>query len=171
MVNAGIKPTTTYSYLVEEADGANILGYSKKDYCNFIHQLMKSKVEAGDAQSVVNEFNHRQARGIAPQTIIIDQARGMEISIREVMSGTRHRLCQWHISQNALSHLSSLKNDKGFCKLFNKCMSECDSVTEFEQIWEMMLTTYNVEEHEWLNNLYNIRKMWSTTFNNDVFSA
>lgn len=109
--------------------------------------------------------------GIAPQTIIIDQARGMEISIREVMSGTRHRLCQWHISQNALSHLGSLKNDKGFCKLFNKCMSECDSVTEFEQIWEMMLTTYNVEEHEWLNNLYNIRKMWSTTFNNDVFSA
>uniref|UniRef100_A0A3Q7I253 Protein FAR1-RELATED SEQUENCE n=1 Tax=Solanum lycopersicum TaxID=4081 RepID=A0A3Q7I253_SOLLC len=35
----------------------------------------------------------------------------------------------------------------------------------------MMLTTYNVEEHRWLNNLYNIRHMWSRAFNNDVFSA
>ncbi|XP_059284934.1 protein FAR1-RELATED SEQUENCE 5-like [Lycium ferocissimum] len=39
----------------------DVLGYSKKDCFNFINQLMKSKVEAGDAQSVVNEFNNRQA--------------------------------------------------------------------------------------------------------------
>ncbi|XP_075096349.1 protein FAR1-RELATED SEQUENCE 5-like [Nicotiana tabacum] len=61
MVNAGIKPTATYSYLAEEAGGVDVLGYSKKDCFNFIHQLIKSKVEAGDAQSVVNEFNNRQA--------------------------------------------------------------------------------------------------------------
>ncbi|XP_060211749.1 protein FAR1-RELATED SEQUENCE 5-like [Lycium barbarum] len=109
--------------------------------------------------------------GISPQTIITDQAQGMAIAIRKVMSGTRHRLCQWHISQNAPSHLGSLNNDKGFSKLFNKCMSECDSITEFEETWEMMLTMYNIEEHKWLKNLYNIRHMWSTTFNNDVFSA
>ncbi|XP_060178259.1 protein FAR1-RELATED SEQUENCE 5-like [Lycium barbarum] len=78
--------------------------------------------------------------GISPQTIITDQAQGMAIDIRKVMSGTRHRLCQWHISQNAPSHLGSLNNDKGFSKLFNKCMSECDSITEFEETWEMMLT-------------------------------
>ncbi|XP_060178181.1 protein FAR1-RELATED SEQUENCE 9-like [Lycium barbarum] len=30
---------------------------------------------------------------------------------------------------------------------------------------------YNIEEHKWLKNLYNIRHMWSTAFNNDVFSA
>ncbi|XP_070016448.1 protein FAR1-RELATED SEQUENCE 5-like [Nicotiana sylvestris] len=61
MVNAGIKPTATYSYLAEEAGGVDVLGYSKKDCFNFIHQLIKSKVEAGDAQSVVNEFNNKQA--------------------------------------------------------------------------------------------------------------
>uniref|UniRef100_A0A1S3Y580 Protein FAR1-RELATED SEQUENCE 5-like n=1 Tax=Nicotiana tabacum TaxID=4097 RepID=A0A1S3Y580_TOBAC len=263
MVNAGIKPTATYSYLAEEAGGVDVLGYSKKDCFNFIHQLIKSKVEAGDAQSVVNEFNNRQANetlfywdvqldlegrianffwrdgrsridyeifgdvvsfdttyrtnkyrmicapfiginhhwqniifgcaflsdesaesfkwlfstflksmgGIAPKTIITDQVQAMAIAIREVMSGTRHRLCQWHISQNAPSHLGSLKNDKGFSKLFNKCMSECDSITEFDKTWEMMLTMHNVEEHKWLKNLYNIRHMWSTAFNNDVFSA
>ncbi|XP_059310069.1 protein FAR1-RELATED SEQUENCE 5-like [Lycium ferocissimum] len=112
-----------------------------------------------------------QWEALPPQTIITDQAQVMAISIREVMSGTRHRLSQWHISQNAPSHLGSLNNDKDFSKLFNKCMSECDSVTEFEETWEMMLTMYNIEEHKWLKNLYNIRHMWSTTFNNDVFSA
>ncbi|XP_015078453.1 protein FAR1-RELATED SEQUENCE 5-like [Solanum pennellii] len=60
MINAGIKPRTTYSYLTEEAGGDDVLGYSKKDCFNFIHQLMKSKVEAEDAQSVVNEFNNSQ---------------------------------------------------------------------------------------------------------------
>lgn len=59
-VNAGIKSTTTYSYLTEEAGWTDMLGYSKKDCFNFIHQLMKSKVEVGDAQSVVNKFNNRQ---------------------------------------------------------------------------------------------------------------
>uniref|UniRef100_A0A3Q7GK05 MULE transposase domain-containing protein n=1 Tax=Solanum lycopersicum TaxID=4081 RepID=A0A3Q7GK05_SOLLC len=52
--------------------------------------------------------------GIMPLTFITDQARAMVVAIREVMSGTRHRLCQWHIAQNALSHLGSLKNNKGF---------------------------------------------------------
>ncbi|XP_060182993.1 protein FAR1-RELATED SEQUENCE 5-like [Lycium barbarum] len=61
MVNSSIKPTATYSYLAEEVGGADVLGYSRKDCFNFIHQLMKSKVEAGDAQSVVKEFNNRQA--------------------------------------------------------------------------------------------------------------
>ncbi|XP_075091966.1 protein FAR-RED IMPAIRED RESPONSE 1-like [Nicotiana tabacum] len=109
--------------------------------------------------------------GIAPKTIITDQIQAMAIAIREVMSGTRHGLCQWHISHNAPSHLGPLKNDKGYSKLFNKCMSECDSITEFEKMWEMMLTMHNVEEQKWLKNLYNIRQIWSTTFNNDVFSV
>ncbi|KAM3320135.1 hypothetical protein P3S67_007335 [Capsicum chacoense] len=61
MVNAGIKSTATYSYLVEEAGGDDVLGYSKKDCFNFIHQLMKSKVKVEDAQSVVNKFNNREA--------------------------------------------------------------------------------------------------------------
>ncbi|KAF3679774.1 hypothetical protein FXO38_02609 [Capsicum annuum] len=241
-INAGIKPIATYSYLVEETGRDDVLGYSKKDCFNFIHQLMKSKVEAEDAQSVVNEFNNRQRMilffigmdnrsridydifgdvvsfdttyrtnkyhmicapfieinyhwqniifgcaflsdesaksfkwlfstflksmgGISPQTIITDQAQGMTIGIREVMLETRHRLCQWHISQNAPSHLGSLKNDKIFYKFFNKCMSDCDSIIEFEETWQMML------DHKWLKNLYNIRHMWSTTFNNDVFNA
>ncbi|KAK4379434.1 hypothetical protein RND71_001296 [Anisodus tanguticus] len=50
-------------------------------------------------------------------------------------------------------------------------MSTCDSITEFEETWEMMLAIYNIEEHKWLKNLYNIRHMWSTTFNNDVFGV
>ncbi|PHU22920.1 hypothetical protein BC332_08027 [Capsicum chinense] len=61
MVNAGIKSTATYSYLIEEAGGDDVLGYSKKDCFNFIHQLMKSKVEVEDVQSVVNKFNNREA--------------------------------------------------------------------------------------------------------------
>ncbi|KAG5585297.1 hypothetical protein H5410_045731, partial [Solanum commersonii] len=44
--------------------------------------------------------------------IIINQARTMNIYIREMMPSIIHKLCQCHIANNALSYLSSLKNDK-----------------------------------------------------------
>ena len=59
--------------------------------------------------------------------IFTDQDGAMAKAIGEVMPNTRHRLCLWHIGQNAPSHLGSLNSNQKFQSLLNKCMQGCDS--------------------------------------------
>jgi hypothetical protein len=46
-----------------------------------------------------------------PKITFTYQDAAMTKVIGEVMSSTVHRLCLWHISKNALSHLCDLKSD------------------------------------------------------------
>lgn len=44
--------------------------------------------------------------GKHPKTIFTDQAQAIGNAVKEVMPDTHHRLCLWHIFQNAARHLS-----------------------------------------------------------------
>ncbi|XP_074292620.1 protein FAR1-RELATED SEQUENCE 5-like [Silene latifolia] len=89
----------------------------------------------------------------------------------DVYPQTRHRLCQWHIQQNAISHFGKLKGDRPFQNLFNKCLHGCYNEAEFEQTWHKMLSDYGLVNHSWFKRLYKHRAKWSTAFNNQFFSA
>ena len=67
-----------------------------------------------------------------PKTNFTDQDQAMTKAIEKVFSNTSHRLCLWHISKNAPSHLGGLNNVQGFHHLFNKCLQCCESEKEFE---------------------------------------
>jgi len=106
-----------------------------------------------------------------PKTIFTDQDGAMAKAIAEVMPDTRHRLCLWHIAQNAPSHLGSLNSNHRFQSLYNKCMTGCDSKEEFQSTWDEMMNVFKLQDHKWLKSMYKIRHKWSTAFTNDVFSA
>ena len=106
-----------------------------------------------------------------PKTIFTDQDGAMAKAIAEVMPDTRHRLCLWHIAQNAPSHLGSLNSNHRFQSLYNKCMTGCDSKEEFQSTWDEMMNVFKLQDHKWLKSMYKIRQKWSTAFTNDVFSA
>ncbi|XP_019710175.2 protein FAR1-RELATED SEQUENCE 5 isoform X1 [Elaeis guineensis] len=106
-----------------------------------------------------------------PKTIFTDQNQAITNAITEVFPNTRHRLCLWHIYKNAPSYLGNLNFDQNFHKLFNKCLQGCDSEEEFEETWGKMISKYNVQDHEWLNNLYKIRQKWCTALNKDTFDG
>ena len=58
--------------------------------------------------------------GKQPETIFTDQCAAIINAIGRVFPRTRHRLCLWHLYQNAAKHLSQtmiifLKNSKGVC--------------------------------------------------------
>ncbi|XP_073133242.1 protein FAR1-RELATED SEQUENCE 5-like [Henckelia pumila] len=108
--------------------------------------------------------------GKQPETIFTDQCQAMMNAIETVFPYSHHRLCQWHINQNAPSHLGSLNGDTRFKILWNKCMSHCESEEEFEDTWRIMIEEYNLNGHKWLNNMYALRYKWATAFSNHRFS-
>ncbi|XP_074267008.1 protein FAR1-RELATED SEQUENCE 5-like [Silene latifolia] len=93
-----------------------------------------------------------------PITIFTDQSQAMTNAIKEVFPNTKHRLCMWHLSQNAGKHLSHQLSVPGFKEIFNKCVYGCRSELEFEEIWFKMIVDYDLTDHKWLKRLYDLHK-------------
>ncbi|KAG8490938.1 hypothetical protein CXB51_014102 [Gossypium anomalum] len=68
----------------------------------------------------------------SPKTIMIDQDHTISKAIGDYFPDSCHRLCLWHISSNAPSHLV------------------CESKIEFEMTWEKMINDHNLQDHSWL---------------------
>ena len=60
MSEAGIRATKTYAYLLNEAGGYQNVGFTERDCQNFIQVEQSKKIEAGDGQSLINYFKHKQ---------------------------------------------------------------------------------------------------------------
>ncbi|XP_073152711.1 protein FAR1-RELATED SEQUENCE 5-like [Henckelia pumila] len=117
-------------------------------------------------KTFLDSMNEKQ-----PQTIFTDQCQAMMNAIEKVFSSAHHRLCQWHINQNAPSHLGSLNGDSNFKRMWHNCMSHCESEEDFEAKWRIMIDEYNLSDHKWLNKMYTLRYKWATAFSNHKFSA
>ncbi|KAK9756560.1 hypothetical protein RND81_01G106600 [Saponaria officinalis] len=118
-----------------------------------------------------NVFNESMGEDIRPVSIFTDQDQAMSNAIEKIYPATRHRLCQWHIQQNAISHFGSLKHDRTFQNIFNKCLNGCYSEDEFEGTWLKMIKDYGLDDNAWFKRLYNIKTKWCTALNNQFFSA
>ncbi|KAL0914138.1 hypothetical protein M5K25_017646 [Dendrobium thyrsiflorum] len=46
----------------------------------------------------------------------------------------------------------------------------CDSEVEFEESWSEMINQGDLQNHDWLKDLYRIRNKWSTAFNKNCFN-
>ncbi|XP_026383613.1 protein FAR1-RELATED SEQUENCE 5-like [Papaver somniferum] len=93
-----------------------------------------------------------------PKNIFSDQAQAISNAIEQVMPDTHHRLCLWHIYQNATKHLSHVyAANTDFEKDFQSCMYNAETEEEFETLWVSMITKYSLSENEWLTNLYSLR--------------
>ncbi|KAL3821381.1 hypothetical protein ACJIZ3_007286 [Penstemon smallii] len=108
--------------------------------------------------------------GKQPSTIFTDQAQAIINAVDRKLPETRHRLCQWHLSENASKHIGTLNGNPHFWAILHKCYSKCDTEVEFEKVW-MEIKDLAAQSNTWLNKLYELRHRWSTAFNNDVFNA
>lgn len=107
----------------------------------------------------------------APTTVITNDDETLGRAIELVLPSTRHRLSLLHISENASLCFGSLNSSKRLLHLFDKCLQGCESEMEFEETWRKMVFEYNVEDHEWLNNLYKNRKKWCSALSRDCFDG
>ncbi|XP_024177242.2 protein FAR1-RELATED SEQUENCE 5 isoform X3 [Rosa chinensis] len=110
--------------------------------------------------------------GKKPKTIFTDQAASIASAIREVLPNSHHRLCLWHIYQNAAKHLSQVFTKfSTFSQAFKSCIYDPESVEEFESSWKDLLDYYDLKENEWLKDLYNLREKWAQIYGRCNFCA
>ncbi|XP_021740854.1 protein FAR1-RELATED SEQUENCE 5-like [Chenopodium quinoa] len=109
--------------------------------------------------------------GKHPVTIMTDQAQAMAKTIKVVFPNSRHRLCTWHIGENAKKNIKGLRAKEGFNDLFDIVLKYTDTIQEFEHYWSSMQKTYKCTDNKWLQNLYNIKEMWCPSYSKDYFSG
>ncbi|KAK0596973.1 hypothetical protein LWI29_020610 [Acer saccharum] len=108
----------------------------------------------------------------APKTIFTNQDAAMAKAISFVMPDTYHRLCTWHIMQNALKKVNQLfRGPGGVNKVLSKFIYYYDEEGEFLAAWEKMLTEYNLHENDWFKRTFEVRKKWAYTYVRWTWSA
>ncbi|XP_028126050.1 protein FAR1-RELATED SEQUENCE 5-like [Camellia sinensis] len=99
-------------------------------------------------------FNHHR------ETVIFDQDAAMAKAISIVMPNTNHRLCTWHLMQNAVKHVSSVFDDVGVKGVFSKFMHDIDDEEEFRIQWDQMLDKYDAFDNHWLEKTFRVKEKW-----------
>jgi zinc finger SWIM domain-containing protein 3 len=110
--------------------------------------------------------------GKHPSTIFTDQDAAMAGAIAYVLPNTSHRLCLWHIYLNAAKHLGHVISASGgkFLGDFKRCVYEDRSESEFNNLWDALLTEYCLRGNNWMVNLYSLREKWAAVYR-DSFTA
>uniref|UniRef100_A0A8I7BHB4 Protein FAR1-RELATED SEQUENCE n=1 Tax=Hordeum vulgare subsp. vulgare TaxID=112509 RepID=A0A8I7BHB4_HORVV len=89
--------------------------------------------------------------GKHPHTILTDEDATMAKAIRSVLPHSHHRLCAWHMNQNACKHLGGVVTDyKKFNTYFQHCIYDIEEEDEFISAWNEMLD--NTQRSESMNN-------------------
>ncbi|KAK3408991.1 hypothetical protein EUGRSUZ_J01116 [Eucalyptus grandis] len=126
------------------------------------------------AESFIWLFNVflESMRDKALKTIFTDQDQVMAKAIRVVFPNTQHRLCTWHIIQNAIKNIPQFYHKPDFRnKYFFRLMNRCKSEDEFESTWMEMEEEWDTQNNNWLQRLYGLRHKWSSAFGRDIFSC
>ncbi|KAM3296980.1 hypothetical protein ACQJBY_039052 [Aegilops geniculata] len=114
----------------------------------------------------------RAMSGKEPKTILTDQCAAIISAIGKVFTNSTHRLCVWHMYQNAAKHLSHVfQGSKTFKKDFGKCVYDFEEVDEFIAGWNDMLVKYNLEDNDWLHRLFQNKEKWALVYGRQTFCA
>lgn len=105
-------------------------------------------------------------------SILTDQDAAMAKALLSEGPETCHRLCIWHIYQNAAKHLSNaFEKFKNFTKDFCRCIYDYEDEDDFINAWNNMLEKYNLKDNDWLRRLFNLKEQWALVYGRQTFCA
>ncbi|KAL3511683.1 hypothetical protein ACH5RR_024400 [Cinchona calisaya] len=107
--------------------------------------------------------------GRGPQVLLTDQNNSIKAAIAAVFPDTRHFFSLWHVLDKIPGQLQylSLWHDTFLAK-FQKCIHKSWTEEQFEKRWWKLVERFNLREDQWMQSLYETRKLWVPTFFRDV---
>ena len=98
--------------------------------------------------------------GKPPRTIFTDQSITMAKAIEEVFLESNHRLCVWHIYQNAAKQLNHVFHSSNcFASDLGNCVYGYED--EWLDAWNNMLKEYDLVDNEWLTEIFAVKEKWA----------
>ncbi|XP_056694783.1 protein FAR1-RELATED SEQUENCE 5-like [Spinacia oleracea] len=80
--------------------------------------------------------------------ILTDQDKAIGKAISKVFPGVPHRLCLWHMLQNASRNLGKLAEWKSIDTLIRTVVHDMLDPAEFDEAWCLVMDTYNQQEEK-----------------------
>ena len=110
--------------------------------------------------------------GKQQKTVLTDQSAAMASAISEVFPQTHHRLCVWHIYQNAAKQLSHVfHGSQQFSHDFGKCVYDYEEEDDWLLPWNEMLKKHNLMDNKWLKKLFDVKEKWALVYGRYTFTA
>ena len=107
-----------------------------------------------------------------PRTILTDQSTAMAKAIAEVFPESNHRLCVWHIYQEATMHLSHVFDSfQEFANDFRDCVYGYEDEDEWLVAWDDMLEKYALVDNKWLAGIFDVKEKWAMVYGRHMFTA
>ncbi|KAM0857454.1 hypothetical protein ACQ4PT_048439 [Festuca glaucescens] len=108
--------------------------------------------------------------GFACQVTATDQCRATEVAIGNVLPGTKHRWCKWHVLRKAKERLGALYGKNSQFKVdFHRIVNQMLTKEEFEGAWMHMLSMYALEKNPYLYQIYETRDKWAKPYFSGIF--
>ncbi|TYH99692.1 hypothetical protein ES332_A11G083300v1 [Gossypium tomentosum] len=111
--------------------------------------------------------------GCQPGLIMTDYDSAISRAVESVFPKSRHRYCKRHILSKMPKEIGHVFSSlpKTFQVEFEKCINNSETPEEFESAWQLLLDKCSLRGNEWLQSLYNDRKLWVSTYARDTFFA
>ncbi|XP_020220976.1 protein FAR1-RELATED SEQUENCE 5 [Cajanus cajan] len=106
-------------------------------------------------------------QGCMPKSVVTDGHESVCKAIKHALPRSRHRLCAWHLENDA----HSIVDDPSFISDFKVCMLEALSLDDFEVKWKVMVGKYKLFENSWIHSMYEKRHMWADAYFKGHFCA
>ncbi|VFR01855.1 unnamed protein product [Cuscuta campestris] len=115
-----------------------------------------------DAESFVCLFKTRLQcmDGVPPQGIITDQDQAMAKAISIMFPGIKHRWSLWHILNKLPEKLGGRSDKVEIMDKINDLVYDVHLITEFEQGWREMIMDEDLNDNEWLAEMFFWRERW-----------
>ncbi|XP_022032988.1 protein FAR1-RELATED SEQUENCE 5-like [Helianthus annuus] len=103
-----------------------------------------------------------KAHGTQPTLVLSDQDPSMLQVVPMVFTESRHRICMWHIMKKLPSKISAdlLDNTDVLAYIHRLVWNVYIKPETFESRWHDLLETFGLQDHTWLNDMYNIKHLW-----------